>query len=72
MRIPKSQNAGLYVHIPFCVKKCRYCDFYSETDLSLKQRYIDALMAEIDMVSAEGQFFDTLYICCGSERMSYY
>lgn len=23
--------AGLYVHIPFCVKKCLYCDFYSET-----------------------------------------
>jgi oxygen-independent coproporphyrinogen-3 oxidase len=66
MSLPKSQNAGLYVHIPFCVKKCRYCDFYSETDLSLKPRFLDALMAEIEMVSAKELSFDTLYIGGGT------
>ena len=25
-------SLGLYLHIPFCVKKCDYCDFYSVTD----------------------------------------
>jgi oxygen-independent coproporphyrinogen III oxidase len=25
----KSESLSLYIHIPFCVKKCRYCDFYS-------------------------------------------
>ena len=66
MRLPKSQNAGLYVHIPFCMKKCRYCDFYSETDLSLRPRFLDALMAEMEMVSIEGLYFDTLYIGGGT------
>jgi oxygen-independent coproporphyrinogen-3 oxidase len=66
MCIPDNQNAGLYVHIPFCVKKCPYCDFYSETDLSLKPRFLNALMAEIEMVSAKGLHFDTLYIGGGT------
>lgn len=29
---------GLYLHIPFCVKKCAYCDFYSVTDASSQSR----------------------------------
>ncbi|MGD2098979.1 MAG: radical SAM family heme chaperone HemW [Desulfobacterales bacterium] len=66
MRLPNNQNAGLYVHIPFCVKKCRYCDFYSQTDLSLKPQFLDALMAEMEMVSSEGLRFDTLYIGGGT------
>jgi oxygen-independent coproporphyrinogen-3 oxidase len=66
MRLPNSQDAGLYVHIPFCVQKCRYCDFYSQTDLSLRPRFLDALMSEMEMVSAEGLRFDTLYIGGGT------
>ena len=39
---------GLYVHIPFCVKKCNYCDFLSApaTDL-VKEQYVEALCKEI-------------------------
>ena len=66
MSLPKSNNAGLYVHIPFCVKKCPYCDFYSQTDLSLKPRFLTYLMAEMEMVAAEGPSFDTLYIGGGT------
>ncbi|MGD9056665.1 MAG: radical SAM family heme chaperone HemW [Desulfobacterales bacterium] len=66
MNLPNSQNAGLYIHIPFCVKKCPYCDFYSETDLSLRPRFFDALITEMKMVSAEGVRFDTLYIGGGT------
>lgn len=40
--------AGLYIHIPFCSQKCIYCDFLSGTNLSLRERYIDALIAEMD------------------------
>lgn len=39
---------GLYVHIPFCVQKCKYCDFLSApADEATKKRYVDALCKEI-------------------------
>lgn len=38
----------LYVHIPFCIKKCAYCDFLSgPADDAKKQVYVDALLEEI-------------------------
>lgn len=38
----------LYLHIPFCVRKCAYCDFLSgPSDGQLRQRYVDALIKEI-------------------------
>lgn len=38
----------LYIHIPFCVQKCKYCDFLSMTaDEETKARYVDALLREI-------------------------
>ena len=40
---------GLYVHIPFCVQKCKYCDFLSApADDATKKRYVDALCKEIE------------------------
>src|SRR5262245_46449025 len=42
------EPAGLYVHLPFCVVRCAYCDFYSlvgQDDLA--RAYVDALAAEI-------------------------
>jgi oxygen-independent coproporphyrinogen-3 oxidase len=66
MNIPNSQNAGLYIHIPFCLRKCFYCDFYSVTDLTLKPRFLKALIAEMELVSTEGLSFDTMYIGGGT------
>jgi len=66
MNLPYSQNAGLYVHIPFCVRKCPYCDFYSVTDLAQKPRYLQALMTEMELVRTERLSFDTLYIGGGT------
>lgn len=44
----KKKPLGVYVHIPFCVKKCDYCDFLSfPADDATRQAYVDALCEEI-------------------------
>ena len=41
----------LYIHIPFCVQKCQYCDFLSgPSDQETRGQYIEALLAEIQAV----------------------
>ena len=39
--------AGLYIHIPFCKKRCLYCDFFSTTLLERRGEYLSALLKEI-------------------------
>lgn len=42
---------GLYVHIPFCISKCYYCDFLSFPESeTMHQRYIEALCLEIKSI----------------------
>ena len=43
----------IYIHIPFCVRKCAYCDFLSAPgDEEAKERYVQALCREIDTAGA--------------------
>ena len=44
------RKAGIYIHIPFCLRKCPYCDFYSIAagDGSLRSRFVKALIKEIE------------------------
>jgi len=59
---------GLYVHIPFCVRKCSYCDFYSEAGrLHLLDDYLEALLREAGQ--HRGLSFDTLYIGGGTPSL---
>jgi oxygen-independent coproporphyrinogen-3 oxidase len=39
--------AGIYVHIPFCKRRCVYCDFYSTTHSEWRQQYVAALCHEL-------------------------
>ena len=39
---------GVYVHIPFCKRRCKYCDFFSTTQLGRREAYVQALLQEID------------------------
>jgi oxygen-independent coproporphyrinogen III oxidase len=53
--------SGIYIHIPFCYCKCRYCDFYSVTDLSQIDDYIPALIREISICSSKySQYIGTI------------
>ena len=64
--------AGIYIHIPFCVKKCPYCDFVSFAAPSVSfDEYADALYAEINNrnTEAEGLIFDTIYIGGGTPSL---
>ena len=55
---------SLYIHIPFCRKKCPYCDFYScSYDLALARAYIEVLCRQIKALDRD---FSTLYIGGGT------
>jgi len=61
---------GLYVHIPFCARKCHYCDFAITTDrsVSMRERFFKALTLEVRRAAdLHGRLvFDTLYLGGGT------
>ena len=57
---------GLYIHIPFCLRKCGYCSFYSVTELTQIPAFLEALRREIAFCRFDGTTFDTLYIGGGT------
>ena len=65
--------SGLYIHIPFCVKKCGYCDFYSvkKTNDSILQKFLQALIEEIKLKSYifENQIVETVYFGGGTPSL---
>lgn len=63
--------AGLYIHVPFCQKKCRYCDFYSTPEAGLIPDYIKALIREMDLAGPlwQGRAFDTVYLGGGTPSL---
>jgi oxygen-independent coproporphyrinogen-3 oxidase len=49
-----TERAGLYVHVPFCLTRCGYCDFNAHAGLDhLKSPYVGALICEADTVAGE-------------------
>ena len=66
-------SSGIYVHIPFCRKKCDYCDFYSlpVSNESVMDDYLDALILQMKDYSLGGIKYpaDTLYIGGGTPSL---
>ena len=64
--------AGIYLHIPFCVRKCAYCDFVSFAEASVPQGYVEALLTELELVSRGGSYpaaFDTVFFGGGTPSL---
>lgn len=56
---------GLYVHIPFCIKKCKYCDFNSFSfKKDDKKRYLNALYKQME--NYRGEKLDTVFVGGGT------
>lgn len=60
--------AGIYIHIPFCKQRCRYCAFYSSTLYNIKEEYVDALCNELRMRKEylKGETVETIYFGGGT------
>ncbi|MBW2096605.1 MAG: radical SAM protein, partial [Deltaproteobacteria bacterium] len=60
------EQAGLYIHVPFCRSKCPYCDFYSLANTSLIPKWLDAVKMEMALYKGRFKAFDTLYLGGGT------
>ena len=60
--------AGIYLHIPFCKRRCIYCDFFSTTQGGQTDRYIQTLCKELEQRKEylEGEDIETIYLGGGT------
>lgn len=66
----KTDKIELYIHIPFCVSKCRYCDFLSfSSDGDTVRKYTDALIREISSKKNKENITDTIFIGGGTPSL---
>jgi putative oxygen-independent coproporphyrinogen III oxidase len=69
----KPPPLSLYVHLPWCVRKCPYCDFNSHTAGAdaPRQRYLDALLMDLDREapSAAGRCLETVFLGGGTPSL---
>ena len=62
----KNKEIGIYVHIPFCRRKCDYCDFISYSNKDSKiQEYIEAVKKEIELQKIKSEI-TTIYVGGGT------
>ena len=60
------QNLSLYLHIPFCVRKCLYCDFLSgPQSADVQEQYVEALCREIQETSPEYREYQVVSVFIG-------
>ncbi|MDY6832367.1 MAG: radical SAM family heme chaperone HemW [Thermodesulfobacteriota bacterium] len=67
---PDIPDTGLYLHIPFCAKKCRYCDFFSLAAPGRIPSFVKALLREIHLAGPlVPGMVDTVYIGGGTPSL---
>ena len=64
---------SLYVHLPWCVQKCPYCDFNSHAtgDATPKQRYLDAVLLDLEVEAsrAAGRRIESVFLGGGTPSL---
>jgi putative oxygen-independent coproporphyrinogen III oxidase len=63
------RDAGIYIHVPFCLTRCGYCDFNAHAGLDhLKAPFVEALLAEADLAAPawEGTRFVSVFLGGGT------
>ncbi len=65
-----SGGIGIYVHLPFCRRRCSYCPFAISVDLRLEASYFDALVREVDAAPRLPGRVDTVYFGGGTPSLS--
>ena len=66
------KKIGIYVHFPFCVSKCKYCNFNSYADKNeLQQEYLRALVKEIQSYSNKKVAIDSIFIGGGTPSVMF-
>jgi oxygen-independent coproporphyrinogen-3 oxidase len=70
---PSLPPLSLYVHLPWCVRKCPYCDFNSHAvrDALPEQAYVDALLRDLDgeLPHSEGRTIETIFLGGGTPSL---
>lgn len=63
--------AGIYIHIPFCRRKCHYCNFFSVASVKYKQHFLDTLREEIFLQRAylSGKEIPSVYFGGGTPSL---
>lgn len=62
---------SLYIHIPYCISKCKYCDFFSKTSNEIPDSYIDSLCKQIIFYQKKYDFqkWNSIYIGGGTPSL---
>ena len=64
------ENIGLYIHIPFCKRKCFYCHFVKQNyDSDIVEKYIKALSKELQLHANRDYIIDSNYMGGGSPSL---
>ncbi|TWI64177.1 oxygen-independent coproporphyrinogen-3 oxidase [Desulfobotulus alkaliphilus] len=64
------ETFGIYIHVPFCRSRCRYCDFYSTLDETMISRWLDGVLGEMALTPApEFLAVDTVYFGGGTPSL---
>ncbi len=68
--MPSPKPAGIYIHLPFCLRKCPYCDFYSEIGTpDRRQSFLAALHGELVLRARRDLAVDSIYFGGGTPSL---